>query len=180
VIIRLKDWLRRVKETSWHFRLVKITGISVPKKACAYYWICVPQAMVLIAIMFVVVYVLSAIAWFGGFSSNFNGSEGSAPFFPYKTKKNGMKKQFAPWEVVVGILLFLGIVRVSIFVMDNEMAIVFYGLWVASVGVVLAALFVAVRALAPRIVGIEMWIRNLPRRMGKFWGKVCPDLIVEK
>jgi len=58
-----------------------------------------------------------------------------------------------------------GIVRVSISWWTTKWPLCLWPM-VASVGVVLAALFVAVRALAPRIVGIEMWIRNLPRRMG--------------
>lgn len=63
-----KNRLAQIRQDSWHYQLVQEWGFDVPNKACAYYWVCIPSAL-LAKVAATILYVIFAVfGYFAGFT----------------------------------------------------------------------------------------------------------------
>jgi hypothetical protein len=168
-----KTWLSRVNETSWHFRLVKNADVTLPRKSCTYYWVCLPHAFCRMCLVFLAVAVFASFGWFLGFGANFMKENNGAMFCPYKTKKDGKRMLCAPWEVVAfGVFAWM-FMRVAAWALAHVEAVVYY----------IALTFVSLFCLGlATYVVLNLWPFLLAGlgKLGKLWDRICPELIVEK
>jgi len=172
-----KDWLSRVKTTSWHFRLVTSAHVSVPKKACIYYWICIPNALLVAAATYAGMAIVVVVSWFLGFTPNFDARGKEESFFPYKTKRDGTRKWCAPWELVAIALATWGVTRILDLVMAHPREVVVLSFWICLITLVAVLCLLIAWALAYSIIeGAKQSSGSLK----KFWDWVCPELQVEK
>ncbi len=181
-----KDWLSRVRETSWHYRLVDSMLESVPKKACSYYWYGVPAAMIKGGLMLIVAIVVCFIGWFCGFMPilfNKAWTGNGAPFLNYKMRFDGTRRPLAPWEFTLISLVLIELYEwyaTGLFLHQSVGAFSSTFFWS---GVVLAVII---------FLGLVGWIMYRKRnailrkldsagdRASMTWDRVCPPLVVEK
>lgn len=169
----MKDWLSQVSQTSWHYRLIKGLNIKPPKKACVYYWICIPRAIITAGTLGVVFGIVFAIIIFGGFVPNLKPDENSSAFYPYKSGKNGRWKiPIAPWEVVATILILWGFYELVFWVPTNSERIIYGTLeMLKDLGLGIAGLAL--------LVGLAYLIINfVAKGVMNLYERYCPPLII--
>ncbi len=168
-IKRFKDHLSHVDPRSWHFQVVNIIWEKrdlLNTKACTYYWLKLPIALVWAGIVCVLAGLFYSVGWFFGFQpveATFNRTLREESFYrsdtylPYKTDHNGDKKRIAPWEVVISfIVLFV---------------LAYHVLAYSSTFFWLVILAIKVFGGLAALVGIGYFVR-------KNWDNVCPTLVI--
>ncbi len=182
----MKDWLARIDHKSWHYKLV-LEFSRVPTKACTYYWVCVPKALLLGAFIYALYLIVLSVGWICGFTGDTkNVLPAKKLFFPYKTKPNGERKLVAPWEVIVGLLVTAGVARAMMWAPAHLHLIAQLTVGTVAVLVVILAAFFFSRYLMRTLGTVTEDDENIvtirkPKkyRMRKLWNRICPDLVIK-
>lgn len=179
----LKHRLSHVRESSWHFQLVKEIwkAGAYDSKACSYYWFKIPSSLLLLCLGILIMGLIIIVAGFLGFvptvfetKSPLMRSRKDGVFYPYKTLPSSKRLPIAPWEIAAMIVVLYGIYDLA--VIDQQL-----GFWVMSVGMSLTALAMVVY-LIYKIWRLSFFV-NLRSKAGfsasQTWDGVCPKLVVD-
>ncbi len=187
-----KNYLSHVRETSWHYKLVKsVWGQKAPEgKACSYYWLKLPSSLLALAGLFLFVVIFGTLVigggWFFGFIPTIFKTEDpylksyladhyrEPSWYPYGYTSKGKKRHIFPWQVaLVGIFFalsyYLGF--------ENQTAGAVVGISTGSVvgGFLVLGVFIFLISKSwktPALVSARKSVKSA-------WDKACPPLVVE-
>lgn len=168
---RLKEYLRHVRTSSWHYRLAKeVWGERRIRrsKACTYYWFQVPLAMLATVVVFAIVTVIWTISLFCGFvptefqshHAERQGIKGDWAY-DYKHLPNGTRFFIAPWEMV---LIGLVVWTLWTFLQTDPETIGWVRMTIGGLLLLIAFITIIVKSRS---------------KIATAWNHVCPPLVVE-
>ncbi len=181
LVSHLKEKARRVRKTSWHFKVVEsLWGHRVwHTKACKYWWIMVPTSLFVLGLVYLIGGIMYTVGFLLGYAprpeSKKYSSSDDRMFMPHGELPSGRK-----WPWYIQPWFMLAVFAVFWFAVSFPETFWWTVGWIVKIVVVVVLVGFVVYLLGKgwNLPGFRAGRRTVRRQISGVWDKVCPSLVV--